>query len=230
MCGEADVVNRRGIAKLIVFVLFACAALAVSVFTPIGDYFSKENIGDLVARLGVWGPVGLVAVSLVSPLFFLPRWPVAWVSGLLYGIFWGTILATLASSLGALVHYVFARTLLAPSARRVLARFQLEESNFSQKSLFYMFFFMRAFPLSNYVATNMLAGAMKVRPATYIAATVLGMIPSSIMYAAWGKVMKERTSSFSMVAIFSVIFILLGCILVQKKILPWLKAQKNSEQ
>lgn len=217
-----------GMVRIVLFVLFASVALALSILTPVGEYFNKENISALVMNLGYWGPIVLVLINMVSPLFFLPRWPVAWAAGLLYGLFWGTILATVASTLGAIIHYALARTLLAPSARRVLENFNLERGKIPDNRIFYVFFFLRAFPLSNYVATNLLAGAMKVRPSLYVAATFLGMIPSTIMYASWGKVMKDRSSSFSLVALLSVLFILAGCIVAQKTFVLLLKGRQRT--
>jgi uncharacterized membrane protein YdjX (TVP38/TMEM64 family) len=226
---KSDQNRHAGLLKLLLFLSFACAALIITILTPVGDYFSVGRISRLAGSLGYMGPMVILLAAVVSPVFFLPRWPVAWAAGLLYGICWGTALATVASAIGALFHYVLARGLLAPYARKVMLRFGLNGESMTDGRMFYLFFFLRAFPLSNSVATNLLGGAMKVRPLVYISATVFGMIPSTLMYASWGKMMKERSASYSMVAILSALFILLGCVVAQRTFLPWLKDLKSSQ-
>ena len=218
----------RPLLKLLVFVLFSGAALATALLTPVGEYFSKENIQEVTEQLGAWGPVVIVVFGAVTPLFFLPRWPVAFVSGLLYGVVWGTLLATAASTLGAWLHYYLARGFLAPMAERTLARFRLSRDRVPQDKMFMLFFFLRAFPLSNFVVTNLLGGALKVRVRTYLLASFLGMLPSSVMYASWGKLMKRPSSEFYWVAALTVILVAGGIVLAQKRFLPWLKKLRES--
>lgn len=215
--------NGWGLGKLLLFVVFAVAAVIVATVTPMGHYFSAEHILGITEDLGYKGILILILVGTVMPVFFMPRWPVAWVSGLLYGVCGGALLATFASTLGACLQYYLASNLLAQPAAKTLKQFNISFNTVPDRRIFSFFLFLRAFPLSNFVATNLLAGALRVRMKIYIAATFLGMIPSSIMYASWGKVMKERTTSFMAVAVFSVLFIVVGCVLARKRYYPWLK-------
>lgn len=222
--------GNNGLQKLFVFIAFAVIAIALSMFTPLGSFFSVENIEHIVSDLGCWGPGVIILLGLFSPLLFIPRWPLAFAGGLLYGLVPGVLLATFSSTLGAVLQYYFASNLLAPAARRVLAKFKLSEGSIPAGKIFIVFFFLRAFPLSNFTATNLLAGAMKVRLIPYIAASFLGMLPSSIMYASWGKLMKKPSSATYWVAFLSVAFIVGGCIIVKKKFYPWLKGISRHQE
>ena len=215
--------GNKGWCGLGAFLAFAVVAVVISVFTPVGKFFSVDAISSLAERMGVWGPVLIAACGIVMPLLFLPRWPVAFVSGLLYGVVWGTLLANVVSTLGAWLHFIMATTLLAPGAERLRRRYNFNPGAVPPEKTFSVLFFFRAFPLSNFVATNLLAGALKVPLRTYLAATFFGMIPSSIMYASWGKLMKKPSPAYYALAVLTVAVIIIGTYMARKHFAPWLR-------
>lgn len=212
-----------GFRELLLFVLLAVTLVLVNLHTPVGRFFHVDNISRLAARLGYWGPYIIIVAGLLSPLLFLPRWPIAFVAGLLYGVIEGTLLATAGSTLGAILHFILAKNLLSPMSDRLRKRYAITSAPIPREKAFFVLLFLRAFPLSNFIATNLLAGAMKIHFGTYVAATFAGMIPSTIMYAAWGKWLKQPSASFGALAIASVLFIVFGTVAVRKWFYPWLK-------
>ncbi|MCZ7591951.1 MAG: VTT domain-containing protein [Kiritimatiellae bacterium] len=209
--------------RLALFLLIAGAGVALSHFTKLGEYFDAHSIADLAGRMGANGALVIFAAGALTPLMFLPRWPIAFLAGLLYGVGWGTALATVASTLGAWLHFVLSRTLLAPMSEKIKRRFHWEHLDIPRDKQFMVLFLLRAFPLSSFVATNILAGALKVSRSRYLTATFLGMIPSTVMYAAWGKLMKKPDSQFYGVAALAVVLIVVGSVLAHRYIAPWLK-------
>jgi len=216
--------RTAGFRELGLFLILALTLVLVSRFTPIGQLFDVDTISGIASRLGYWGAYILILAGLFSPLLFLPRWPIAFVAGLLYGVVGGTLIATAASTLGAILHFVLAKSLLAPLSDRLRKRYAITAAPIPREKAFLVLLFLRAFPLSNFVATNLLAGAMKIHFGTYVAASFLGMIPSTIMYAAWGKLLKKPSASHSALAIASVLFIVIGTLVAQKHFYPWLKS------
>lgn len=189
----APIADQGWLRRLLIFALIAAVLLAASRLTPFGERFTEAQLTDALERAGSWGPVAIVGVGLFAPLLFLPRWPIAVVAGLLYGLGWGSLLANTASTLGAWLHFGLARGLLFPAAERIRRRYGLRAAEQLQdRSVFLALLLLRAFPLSNFVATNLLAGALKIKPRLYISATFLGMIPSTLMYAALGKAVKTQ--------------------------------------
>ena len=209
--------------RLASFVLLTALFCGVSLLTPVRGWFTVERVSDLAARAGVWGPVVIGVAALVTPFLFLPRWPIALVCGLLYGIGWGSLLANVASTAGAVAHYAFARTLLAPSSERLLRRYGMDRLDVPSDKAFVVLIFLRAFPLSNFVATNLLAGALRVRARTYVVASFLGMIPSTLLYAAWGKMLKQQTKGFYALAGVTLVVLVAGTLAAQRWFLPWLR-------
>ena len=212
-----------GIKRLSAFVIISILGILATCFTPVGRFFTVDSISRIAENLGLWGPIILAVAGIVSPLLFIPRWPIAFVSGLLYGVVWGTVLANISSALGAWLHFTLARTLLAPMSARFLRKYNLDPHSVPKEKVFALLFFLRAFPLSNFVATNLFAGALKIQPRNFVLASFLGMIPSTIMYAAWGKLMKKPSGWFYALAVATLVLIVWGTIVAHKKLYPWLK-------
>ncbi len=201
----------------------------MSLFTPARRLFSVEQIGAWSRALGAWGPLLLFLLGLLTPLLLLPRWPIAFVAGLLYGISGGAVLANVASTAGAWLHFLVARSLLAPASARLLRRYGMDRLEIPRERVFLALFFLRAFPLSSFVATNLLAGSLRVPLRTYLAATFVGMIPSTLMYAAWGKMVKRPSPAFFAVAVLTLLFLVGGTIAAQRRFLPWLRGLRKTE-
>ena len=205
------------------FAVLALLCLIVGYFTPLRERFSVDAIQGYAKSLGVWGPAVLAAAGILTPLFFIPRWPIAFVGGALYGVVGGSIIANIASTIGAYLSFLLARTLLRPMAEKLRRKYGIHPAAAAPDKVFWVLFLLRAFPLSNFVATNLLAGAMQVRTGTYLAASFLGMIPSTLMYAAWGKLVKKPDPVYYVLAIGILIALLAGTAIAQRRFKPWFK-------
>lgn len=209
--------------RLGVFLAVAVAGLVVSRTTHLGQWMNVEKITELAVQLGPRGPLYILLAGLLTPVLFLPRWPIAFLCGLLYGVSWGTLLATVASAAGAWLHFLLSRTLLAPMTDRLRRRYRMEHLTVPKDKQFLVLFLLRAFPLSSFVMTNLLAGALKLSRSRYILATVLGMIPSTLLYTAWGKLMKKPDPRFYVLAGLALVLVVGGAVAAQRWVQPWLK-------
>jgi uncharacterized membrane protein YdjX (TVP38/TMEM64 family) len=216
--------------RLGVFMAVAVMALVATHFTPAGEYFSIDAMTTLSGRLGAWGPVLLVGLGIVTPLMLIPRWPIAFVGGLLYGVFWGTVLATCSSAIGALVHYYFSRSMLSPASDKIRAKMHWAGPGIPKDKQVLAMFLLRAFPLSSFVATNMMAGALGLHSGRYFYGSLLGMIPSSLMYAAWGKLMKQPSPWFYAVAALSLLLVIVGALYGRKFLHAWQEQRSAPEE
>lgn len=209
------------IKRMGVFLAIAVAGLLISHFTLHGAGINVERIEQMAQRVGMWGPVVILAAGLLTPLLFIPRWPIAFLAGLLYGMVGGALLATFASTLGAALHFSLSRTLLAPMSDRIRRKFNIERFVVPPHKEFSAIFILRAFPLSNFVATNLIAGALRMNRAKFILASFLGMIPSSLLYAAWGKVLKKPSPHFYIVAVLVLVAMVAGTVWAEKIVHRW---------
>ncbi|MEI7901130.1 MAG: VTT domain-containing protein [bacterium] len=202
--------------KLLVFVLLSIAFIAIGTYPPLRAHLRPDELDKTIEGMGWLGPVLLVLIGAFSPLLLLPRWPLAVVSGLVYGVFWGSCLANSASLLGAWLQYLLARSTLAHMAARLLSGNRWRHLLESHKHTFLFLFLFRAFPLSNFVVTNVLCGTLRIPVRTYLAASALGMIPSTILYAAWGKLALKPSGGFFFLAFFTLAFIVLGTVFARR--------------
>ena len=189
------------IAKPLTFAVIALLGICVGFFTPLKGYLTIDSIRSFAETLGVWGPITLLIIGAIGPLLFLPRWPVCFISGMLYGLIWGTLIGNIASLLGAWIHYITAKKLVAESSEKLLRKFNLDINKLRDMNSFWVIFILRAVPVSNSAATNILAGALNISTQSYLLSSFLGMIPSTIMYVAWGKLMKKPEPQFYAVAV-----------------------------
>ena len=202
--------------KLLIFVLLSVAFVAIGTYPPLRTHLRPEELDKTVEGLGWVGPVLIMLLGTLSPLLMLPRWPLAVVSGLVYGVFWGSCLANTASLAGAWLQFLLARSTLAHLAGRLLSGNRWRHLLESRKHVFSILFLFRAFPLSNFVATNLLCGTLRIPVRTYLAASALGMIPSTILYAAWGKLALKPSGGFVSLAFVSLAFIVLGTVYARR--------------
>lgn len=209
---------KSGIWSLAGFLAGSAVLVGVAHLPAVHDRLTVASIQSWVEGLGFWGPLGLVAVSAVLPFLFLPRWPVAVVAGALYGILLGTAIGTLAGTLGALFHYVLSKRLAHRAGRQILQRFNLPEQMSDRRAVL-LVFTLRVFPLSNYGLTNLLAGALGLRMGPFVAATFLGMIPSTLMYATTGKLLQRPSAGYYALAILLVVLLTGGTWLLGRRFL-----------
>ncbi len=219
-----------GIKRLSLFLVVAVGGVVAARYTNAGDYMSVEAITQLADRLGPQGPALLLLAGVLTPLMFLPRWPIAFLAGLLYGVGWGTLLAVVASTLGAWLHFMLSRTLLAPMTARLRQRYGFDHLQVPKNKQFMVLFVLRAFPLSSFVVTNLIAGALKLSRSRYVLATFLGMIPSTLLYAAWGKLMKKPDPHFYAFALLALVAVVVGAIAAQRYVQPLLRRSPDEPQ
>ncbi len=210
---------RDWFALLAPLVLIAALALVGKLLGG-RDFLSPEHVSGIVRALGWKGPLFLAIFAVVTPVFFIPRWPVAFAAGLLYGLLWGGLLANAASTVGAIFHYLMARTLLAPVAGRIMRRYSSLSGWVSGGKAFFALVLLRAFPFSNFSVTNMLAGAVRMPLLPYAAGSFLGMIPSTLLYAAWGKCVKQPSFRYQAAAWIVLAAVIGAALLIRNKIRP----------
>jgi uncharacterized membrane protein YdjX (TVP38/TMEM64 family) len=207
-----------GIPSLLLFLALAGVVVAVAHIPVVQKHLNVKSISHWVEHLGIWGPVGILGLSLLFPFMLLPRWPLVFVAGALYGIVGGSIVGCVAGTIGALFHYLVASRMFRTAGHRVRERFHLPEHMDNRKA-WILIFTLRAFPLSNYGLTNMLAGALGMRWGPFSSATFIGMIPSTIMYAAWGKLLKKPSPGYYALAISLVVLLSIGSWWMGRKVL-----------
>ena len=210
----------------------ALAALIVAFFASGGHHVLKpENLPGLLARAqghyqsnplqaGLTFFALYVAVTGMS----LPGAAVmTLIGGAIFGLLWGTVIVSLASTFGATLAFLGARFVLRDW---VQARFggQLRPINdgVAKEGAFYLFA-LRLVPAFPFVAINLLMGLTPIRTWTYFWVSQLGMLAGTIVYVYAGTKLGEFQISFGLLVAFA----LLGVFpLAAKRVMDAVKARR----
>ncbi len=184
--------SNRG--KIIVAILFA-AVIGAFFYFDLQQYLSlgalKANRDSLLAftethyltavSLFVAGYCLLVAVSLPGAVFMTLA------GGFLFGSVLGTVYVNLGATTGSTLAFLAARYLLRDWVEAKFgSRIGAIQDGFSKNAFSYLMT-LRLIPLFPFFLVNLVSGLTRVKLATYVAATAIGIIPGSFVYAYAGR-------------------------------------------
>jgi uncharacterized membrane protein YdjX (TVP38/TMEM64 family) len=166
-------------------------ALVIAQRTGLPDQISAalstENIQNLVARAGLFGPliiVGLMTLAIVaSPI---PSAPIAMAAGAMFGHASGTLYVMIGAEAGAIIAFGIGRYL----GRDVLLKWFGDRIDIgllgSQNALTATVFFTRLMPFISFDLVSYAAGLSCLKPWRFALATMAGIAPASFVLAHLG--------------------------------------------
>jgi uncharacterized membrane protein YdjX (TVP38/TMEM64 family) len=180
---------------LLLIILGTFVAMAWYYFSMY-DEFNRESLEHFIRRFGPWAPLAYAAIYIISaPVPFLAP-VISAVGGLLFGIVGGTLLVLVVATASAFVPFYLARQLGREWVESKLEGKRLDEiyqqSEGSKGFTFVLL--MRLIPVLPWEVQNYVAGLTKVSPATFIAGTMLGIIPGSFSLVFLGDAVTDPTS------------------------------------
>jgi uncharacterized membrane protein YdjX (TVP38/TMEM64 family) len=153
---------------------------------PVGS--TLRHLTQRIDALGPWaGLVFVVAYALASVLL-LPVWILTVAAGGVFGVALGSVLVLLGATLGAMGAFALARSRLRESVRkwaRVYPSFDTLDRAIAARGG-WIVFLVRLSPVFPFVYVNYLFGLTAIPAATYLATTIVGMIPATVVYVALG--------------------------------------------
>ena len=153
-----------------------------------------QQIKAEVLRLGIWGPIGFMLLYAIGPSLLVPGAVMTIAAGLAFGTLWGSVYAIVGADIGALVAFALGRVLGKGFVERLIGeRFQHLLDKIARNG-FHIILYLRFFPIIPYNALNLLAGASPITFRDYFWASMIGMIPGTILFAFLGNEMWHPTS------------------------------------
>ncbi|MFQ1929938.1 FAD-dependent oxidoreductase [Aeromonas veronii] len=190
----------------------------------LGRYLSLGALQAQQAALAQWVDSHFVSASLLFVLIYvlstalsLPGASLLTLGGsAVFGVAWGLLLVSFASSIGATLAFLSARFLLRDwvTARfgDKLATFQ---SGMAKEGAFYLLS-LRLIPVFPFFLVNLLMGLTPIRVSTYYWVSQLGMLPGTFVYVLAGSELGQLTSTGNILSpSLMVALTLLG-------LMPWL--------
>lgn len=150
-----------------------------------------------IQSLGVWGPIAFVVIYILATVFLLPGAAMTPLSGLLFGLGWGTLWVIIASNVGASLAFVIGRYF----ARDAVARKIEGNEKFAAidravgKDGWKIVGLTRLSPVFPFVLLNYAYGLTSVKWIHFAVASLIGMIPGTVMYVYFGSLGKLAAES-----------------------------------
>ncbi|WP_406595433.1 FAD-dependent oxidoreductase [Aeromonas veronii] len=169
----------------------------------LGRYLTLDALQAQQAAVAQWVDSHFVSASLLFVLIYvlstalsLPGASLLTLGGsAVFGVVWGLLLVSFASSIGATLAFLSARFLLRDWVERrfgdKLATFQ---SGMAKEGTFYLLS-LRLIPIFPFFLVNLLMGLTPIRVSTYYWVSQLGMLPGTFVYVLAGSELGQLTST-----------------------------------
>lgn len=137
-------------------------------------------------RGGVWGRVVFLAVASLFCAVGLPRQVVCFAGGVAYGPLAGAALASLATLVGAMAGFGWARGVGRAAVRRRLTGRMARLDRFVSANPFPAILTLRLLPVGSALMLNLLAGISGAGWRPFVLATLAGSLPQTIVFVLLG--------------------------------------------
>ncbi|WP_245888690.1 FAD-dependent oxidoreductase [Halomonas denitrificans] len=185
-------------------ILAAVIALLVAAYflTGADEVLTLSNLQTEQARFRAWladDPLtvagGFFLIYVVITAVSLPGATLlTLLGGALFGLGWGLLLISFASSLGATLAALIARTLARePLERRFATQLERINTGIEREGAFYLFT-LRLIPLFPFFVINLVMGLTRMRLTTFYWVSQLGMLPGTAVYVNAGRELGQLES------------------------------------
>ena len=220
---KPQVTSRKWIWKSLAMLALGLLTLWLSHASAWRDLFTTESISQLKEN---WSPTNwllLILFGLAGPIVFLPRWPVAVCCGLLFGIFTGMALALVISLAGAWIQFSQSRKFVS-LPERVRHHRLVTALTDRPNRMFRVLLLARIVPMANGSLTTLICSCLGMKTGAFLGASAIGMVPSTLLYTSWGKLLKKPDPAFY----WWTVSLMLGLIILTGWIRSWRRV-KNPE-
>jgi uncharacterized membrane protein YdjX (TVP38/TMEM64 family) len=148
---------------------------------------NRVILTDWVSANHLLAPLAFVGAYAAAVAFSLPVGAILTLTGgFLFGLWWGTGLVVIGATCGAILVFLAARSAFRETFRaRLGPSLQKMEAGFREDAFFYLLT-LRLLPVLPFFLVNLAPAFLGVRLAPYAAATFIGIIPGSFVYASVG--------------------------------------------
>ncbi len=223
--------------KKLVLVAVILALVAAYFAFDLGRYFTLEYLraqhdamAAYVARRPFAAAGGFFLLYVAVTGLSLPGAAIMTLAaGAIFGLLWGMLIVSFASSLGATLAFLASRYLLRDAVqRRYSTRLQAIDAGITRDGPFYLFT-LRLVPAFPFFLINLLMGLTPLRTWTYYWVSQLGMLPGTLVYVNAGTRIGELETLSGILSPGLVgSFVLLGIFpLVAKRVVEGLRGRRT---
>jgi len=201
--------TNHKILKAILLAILLAGALAVVNFSFLGEYLDVRNLNALQAKLvefQSWAPVVFLLIGSLVITLGAPRSIVAILGGIVFGFFWGVILALAAALLGSVVIYLLTKWLGRPLFKHKVEKYLKAVEEHIEINGILLVIMLRQLPLTC-MLVNVVIGLTSISFSTFMLGSAVGMLPEVVIFALYGSSLQQ--DFVLRVTIASILFVLL---------------------
>jgi uncharacterized membrane protein YdjX (TVP38/TMEM64 family) len=169
-------------------VLMAGAMVAVAISLPLmGAGSAQATLVRLVSEGGLRGPAMFVLVATLLTAIGLPRQIPAFVAGYAFGTWSGVAIALLSQIIACGAAFIWARALARDYVARRFGKMLRRVDATLAARPFAATLTFRLLPVGSNILLNLAAGLSSVRALPFLAASAIGFIPQTVIFAMIGR-------------------------------------------
>ncbi len=223
--------------KTKIFVLiFVVAVIAAFFIFDLGKYFSLDYFKSQQAVIAAYNQANpaqtalifLLAYVVVTALSLPGAAIMTLVAGAIFGLLWGVIIVSFASTIGATLAFLVARFLLRDSIQSKFGdKLKAFNAGVEKEGGFYLFT-LRLVPAFPFFMINVVMGLTTMKTRTFFWVSQVGMLAGTIVFVYAGQKLSEITSLKGILSPGLIgAFVLIGILpIVAKKIVNSIRARK----
>lgn len=210
----------------VLILLLLSLALFLALFFSVHHHYQKTcvilvgeslgNIKNLILSWGVAAPLmSIILMTLQAVIAPLPAFLITAANGLIFGVYWGTIISWTGAMCGALVSFMMSRFFYNSFSKRILKYKESIEylERLESKYGFRVILTARLLPFVSFDFISYAAGLSTINIRSFLFATGIGMLPATIVYTVFGSEMEKfnaysgRLFTFSILAVLALLLI-----------------------
>jgi len=185
--------SSKGLIRLAVGLGLVTGIVCLWALTPLDTLTDTASALDLARAWATawWAPPAIALAYLIAGLVVFPLTIMIAVTGLLYGVYWGFMLAVASGLFAACVMFFLGRYLGQDVIRRfggvTINRISHKIGDHGVTTVAVL----RMTPVASFGAINLVSGASHIRFGDYVVGTLVGMVPYAFVITLFGDVMED---------------------------------------
>lgn len=184
---------------------------------------TAQSIRDWVTGFGTLAPIAYILLWVVLPVFFFPVPILALAGGISFGLWMGTVYTLIGAVFNSSLMFWLAKVLAKDMVNKYLEKKMPEKwwDRFMKadgKESFLIVFICRLIPAMPYNVINYGAGLTNIPFSKYTIATIIGILPGTVIFLNVGDKILDIGSPEFLISILLLILLTLGSILLGKRV------------
>jgi pyruvate/2-oxoglutarate dehydrogenase complex dihydrolipoamide dehydrogenase (E3) component/uncharacterized membrane protein YdjX (TVP38/TMEM64 family) len=221
----------------LVIAAFVLLALGAYIAFDLGQYLTLEFVQSRLASLQAFRDENFALTAAIYFVFYVVATGISipgailltLLGGAIFGLWWGTLLVSFASSIGATGAFLASRLLLRDWVQRRFGAYLAPINKGIEKDGAFYLFSLRMVPLVPFFVVNLLMGLTSISVPAYYFTSQIGMFVSTLVYVNAGAELAQITSLSGLVSPSVLVsFTLLGVVpLAAKGVIGLMQKRKR---